>query len=216
MIEKREKRKKIFYVPGMISLVLIPLLCIYHFYKVDAFKVYGSVDLSLSNKEDFEKYKIGEIRKYKSFYFNNKKSKEEQKLGELRLFARSLVKSFDTINGAKVYLGPKTDYDTFVDILNIMNEEKVPTWALFEDNIYVIASAKPKQGVKRPFFCGTAEYSLRNSRLTEEENKQKELRIFQTKFLKQQWLIFLGYFGIVLISVLTLVKFNKNKKYNQK
>ncbi|WJS94963.1 hypothetical protein NYQ10_00585 [Flavobacterium johnsoniae] len=216
MIEKREKRKKIFYVPGMISLVLIPLFCVFYFYQSGAFKVYSYVDLSLPNKEDFENYKIGELRKYKAFYFNNQKSKEEQKLRELRLFARSLVKSFDTINGAKVYLGPKTDYDTFVGILNIINEEKVPTWALFEDNIYVIASAKPNPNTKRPFFCGTAEYSLRNSRLMEEENRKKELLIFQKAFLKQQWLIFLGYFGIVLISIFTLVKFNKNKKYNQK
>ncbi|WP_269237324.1 hypothetical protein [Flavobacterium flavigenum] len=110
MIEKREKRKKIFYVPGMISLVLIPLFCLYHFYKVEAFKTYGALDFSLPDKEDFEKYKVGNLRKYKTFNFNNQKSKEEQKLKELRLFARDLVKHYDSINGIKIQFGPKTEY----------------------------------------------------------------------------------------------------------
>ncbi|MFC0776534.1 hypothetical protein [Flavobacterium sp. HJSW_4] len=213
MIEKREKRKKIFYVPGMISLVLIPLFCLCHFDNIEAFKTYGALDFGLPNKEDFEKHRVGDLRKYKIFNFNNQKSKEEQKLKELRFFTRDLVKQYDTINGAKVQFGPKTDYDTFVSVIDIVSEEKVPTYVLFNNYMYVIASAKPK---KRGFVCGTTEYFLRNSRLIEEENREKELNVFQISFLKQRWPILLGYFGIVLINIFALVKFNKNKKYNQK
>ena len=43
MIKKREKRRRIFYVPGMISLIFIPLFCFYHFYTTDAFKVEKSM-----------------------------------------------------------------------------------------------------------------------------------------------------------------------------
>lgn len=88
----------------MISLVLIPLFCLYHFHKIEAFKTYEVLDFSLPNKEDFEKYKVADLRKYKIFNFNNKKPKEEQKLKELRLFTRDLVKHYDTINGQKFNL----------------------------------------------------------------------------------------------------------------
>ena len=216
MIAKREKRKKIFYVPGMISLVLIPLFCFYHFYKVDAFKVYGSLNFSVSNKGDFEKYKVEDLRKYKVFYFNGEKSQELRQLKELRVFAKDMIKKHDTINGAKIRLGSKTDYDTFISVINIMSEEKMPTWALFSDNLYALANPKPKPTKKHSFVCGTNAYSIERTLQMQEENRKEELRIFQISFLKQQWVIFLGYFGIVLINIFVLVKFNKNKNYNQK
>lgn len=216
MIAKREKRKKIFYVPGMISLVLIPLFCFYHFYKVDAFKVYGSLNFSVPNKGDFEKYKVEDLRKYKVFYFNGEKSQELQQLKELRVFAKDMIKKYDTINGAKIRFGSKTNYDTFISVINIMSEEKMPTWALFSDNLYALANPKPKPTKKHSFVCGTNAYSIERTLQMQEENRKEELRIFQISFLKQQWVIFLGYFGIVLINIFVLVKFNKNKNYNQK
>lgn len=211
MIRIRERRKKIFYVPGMISLVLIPVLCYCHFYKVDAFKVYGSLDISLvPNKEEFEKYNIKDLRKYKDFIFNGEKT-QELKLQELRFFVRDLVRKYDTINGAKIHFSSKADYNTFVNVIDILTVEKVPTWAPYKDDIYVLTSAKSKNKQDRRFFCDTGKYSEINTLRIEEENRKKELSIFQVSFLKQQWIIFLGYLGIVFLNIFTLVKFNKNK-----
>jgi hypothetical protein len=212
MIEKREKRKKIFYVPGMISLVLIPLFCFYHFYKVDAFKTYSSLEFSVPDKQYFEKYKVKDLRKYKVFYFNNKKSRELEQLKELRFFARDIIKNYDTINGAKIQFGSKTDYDTFVSVINIMLEEDMPTWGLFNDyEIYALGNAKPKLNIKRSFICGTSTYSKENTIQMQEENRRNELYVFQISFLKKQWIIFLGYLGIILLNVFVFVNLNKNK-----
>lgn len=216
-MKEREKRRKIFYVPGMISLIFIPLFSFYHFYKVDAFKVYSSLEFSVPNKEDFQKYKVEDLRKYKVFYFNNKKLQELDQLKELKFFARDMVKKYDTINGAKIQFGPNTDYDTFVSVINIMLEENMPTWGLFsEDKIYALGNAKPKLNEKRSFFCGTRTYSKENVLRIEEENRKKELRLFQVSFLKQQWIILLGYLCLLLLNILVIVKFNKNQNYNQK
>ncbi|CAA9196751.1 hypothetical protein Flavo103_15310 [Flavobacterium collinsii] len=211
MIVKREKRKKIFYVPGMISLILIPLFCFYHFYKVGAFKVFGVLDISLvPDKEEFEKYKVKDLRKYRDFIFNGDKT-QELKLQELRYFVRDLVKKYDTVNGAKIHFGSKTDYNTFVNVIDILKVEEVPTWAPYKDDIYVLASAKPKPKKDRRFFCGTPKYSRENTIRIAEEVKRKELDVFQLSFLKQQWGIFVGYLGIVLLSIFMLVKFNKTR-----
>jgi hypothetical protein len=211
MIEKREKRKKIFYVTGIISLVFIPLLCLYYFYKVDAFKVYNYLEFFVPNKEEVVKYKVEDLRKYKIFKFEDNKLKEERKLKELSLFVHNLIKKYDTINGAKIHFGSKTDYDTFVSVISIMSEENVPTWVLSGDNIYVLANAKPNPKQYRGFICGNGKYSKMNSLTMEEENRKKELQIFQLSFLKQQWIIFLGYLGLVFLNIFTLVKFNKTK-----
>lgn len=211
MINKREKRKRIFYVPGIISLVFIPLLCLYYFYKVDAFKVYNYLEFFVPNKEGIEKYKVEDLRKYTIFKFEDTRLKEEQKLKELSFFVHDLVKKYDTINGAKIHFGSKTEYDTFVSVVSIMSEENVPTWVLSEDNIYVLASPKPKPNRDRGFVCGNGKYSEINTLRMAEESRKKELQVFQISFLKQQWIIFLGYFGLVLLNIFTLVKFNKTK-----
>ena len=211
MIRKRENRRRIYYVPGMISLIVIPLLCFYHFYKVDAFAMYGTLDLMIPNKDEFEKYKIADLRKYQVFEFNDVKVKELERIKELRFFVRDIVKKYDTINGAKIHFGPKTDYDTFVNVITIMTEEEVPTWALFSDNMYAVAHAKPKVKKDHRFFCGTPKYSKENTIRMGEENRKKELNVFLFSFLKQQWIVFLGYLGIVFLNIFALVKFNKNR-----
>lgn len=211
MIRKRENRRRIYYVPGMISLIVIPLLCFYHFYKVDAFTMYGALDLMIPNKDEFEKYKIADLRKYQVFEFNDVKVKELERIKELRFFVRDIVKKYDTINGAKIHFGPKTDYDTFVNVITIMTEEEVPTWALFSDNMYAVAHAKRKVKKDHRFFCGTSKYSKENTIRMGEENRKKELNVFLFSFLKQQWIVFLGYLGIVFLNIFALVKFNKNR-----
>jgi hypothetical protein len=211
MINKREKRKRIFYVPGMISLVFIPLFCFYHFYKVDAFEVYSSLEFSVPDKNDFKKYKVGDLRKYRLFCFEDKKSLEKQQLKELRYFVRDLVKRYDNVNGAKIHFGSNTDYDTFVDVINIMTEEKMPFWALFSDNMYAFAHARPKPKKNNGFFCGTTKSSIQNTIIIEEETRRKELDIFIASFIKRQWIIFLGYLGLLFLNIFALVKFNKTR-----
>ncbi|UUF14625.1 MULTISPECIES: hypothetical protein [Flavobacterium] len=223
MIAKREKRKKIFYVPGMISLVLIPLFCFYHFYKVDAFKVYGAIDLSLPNKGDFEKYKVETLRKYKVYKFSGNEFEDKKKLNEMRFYLRKLRKEKDTINGIKLQYNSKTNYDTFIRTLDILTIEKAPAWGIFDDDIYVIANSNTPKKTKKDTIeyhtmnCGTGELMRQQAYWEQKNRKEDEARAFQVSFFAQKWqLIFCGYSGLILLNIFTLVKFNKNKNYNQK
>src|SRR3954465_13311964 len=117
MIEKREKRKKIFYVPGMISLILIPLFCFYHFYKVNAFEVQRGINLSIPVGNEFEEYKVASLRKYKLFNFDGS-NLEKKKLNEMKLYLRKLRIEKDTVNGIKMHFGSKSYYQTFITTLD--------------------------------------------------------------------------------------------------
>ena len=112
---KKTKRKKIYYVPGMISLVCIPLLCIGYFFYSGAFVQYGAIDLGMPDKESnwFKNYKVASLRKYKEFDFDKKV--EQLDLNEFETFLKNTIKNSDTINGAKVNLGNQTNYQTFID-----------------------------------------------------------------------------------------------------
>ncbi|MEO7976084.1 hypothetical protein [Flavobacterium sp.] len=195
----------------MISLIFIPLFCLCYFYKIDAFKVYGCLAISVSTKEEFDNYKIESIREYKNFNFKQDKSKE---LKELRFFIKDLIKKYDTINGAKIHFDSKSNYNTFITVINMLNEEKVSTWAYCKDDIYVLSSPKPKPKPKPAnlesieyFSCG---YYEQNKLYFLERERERQFQHIVSLY-KKYWIIFLGYFGLVLLNIFALVKFNKNR-----
>ncbi|CAD0005036.1 hypothetical protein FLAT13_02537 [Flavobacterium salmonis] len=215
-MKERIKRKRILYVPGMISLVLIPLFCFYHFYKTDAFKVQSCIAFFYVN-DSINKEQLGRIkRNYKTFYFEKKKFQEFKELKKLRFFLRNLVKEYYTINGAKIHFGSKTDYDLFISVQNIMIEEKVMNWSLYKDDIYAFSSARPPKSTNlKPFdhiICGNGEANKDFWLSQAKEAERKRL----LSLYKKNWMIFLAYLGIVFINIFALVKFNKNKYYHQK
>ena len=106
-MKERLKRKRIFYVPGMISLILIPLFCFYHFYKVNAFKVEGIISFyNVSDSTMIEKF-LSIKRNYRVINFNNSLDFERKKINDLQFALRKLNRENDTINGIKIHLGKK-------------------------------------------------------------------------------------------------------------
>ena len=210
------KHKRIFYRPGMISLVFIPLLCLYFFHKNDSFKVYGGLNVGLvPDKENFEKYKIPSLRKYQVFNFDGSELTEKQKLNELKFFLRKLVVEKDTIIGVRTHFGSKTHFGVFVSVLDILNTEKVPTFAPYKNDIYILASSnKPKtnkNATEHRMNCGTSALMEEEHLRMEEYRKEVKEKEFQKSFFKQQWILLIGYFGIVFLNIFVLLKFNKRK-----
>ncbi|MCP2029463.1 hypothetical protein L1276_004650 [Flavobacterium sp. HSC-32F16] len=216
MIEKREKRKKIFYVPGMISLVLIPLVCIVYFYKTNAFKVYGAINLALPNKGDFEKYEVENLREYKVYKFSGNEFDDKKKLNEMRFYLRKLSNEKDTINGIKLQYNAKTNYDIFIKTLDVLAIENPPTWGMFGNNIYIIANSNSPKKVKKnssvthTMNCGTMEVMKQQAYWEQKNRKEEETRVFQVSFFAQKWkLIFCAYAGLIFLNIFALVKLNK-------
>lgn len=222
MIKKREKRRRIFYVPGMISLIFIPLFCFYHFYTTDAFKVYGSINLNMPNKGDFEKYKVESLRKFKVYKFSGNEIDDKKKLNEMRFYLKTLRKDKDTVNGIKLHDISKINYNTFIRTIDILALEDAPTWGIFENDIYILGSSNSYKKVKdttkyNTMNCGTLEVIRQNAYWEQKAKKEEEGRNFKISFFKEKWkLLFLGYAGLVILNVVTLVKLNKNQNYNQK
>lgn len=215
-MNERLKRKKIFYVPGMISLIFIPLVCFYHFYKTDAFKVYYGIELSVPVGNEFEEYKVLSLRKYKVFNFDGSHS-EKKKLNEMKLYLRKLRIEKDTVNGIKIHFGSKSYYQTFITSLDILVEENAPTWITNENDIYVLGSSNTYKKVKdtvehHTMNCNTGAIMAEERLRMIEYKREEEKRNFQLSFFEEKGkLLFLGYFGLVLLNIFTLVKFNKNK-----
>lgn len=216
MIEKRKRRKKIFYVPGIISLVFIPLLCLCHFYRVDAFKVYRSIELYVPVGNEFEDYEFLTLRKYKIFNFDGS-CLENNRLNEMKLYLRKLRIEKDTINGIKIHFGMKSRYQTFINSLDILAEEDSPTWITNKNDIYVLGSSNTNKKVQDTvehhiMNCGTGELMRQQAYWEQKAKKEEEVYNFQVSFFKQKaTLLFSGYLVLALINIFTLVKFNKSR-----
>ncbi len=193
----------------MISLVCIPLLCVYFFYKNDVFTVYCSFSFSFIEASVFVEKDIPNIRKYKDFSFDNSELSEQNKLKELQVSLRKLKKDIDTINGIKIHFGKKANYAVFVEVLDILTVEDMPIYCPYRNDIWVLVPPKPKPNKNRKIIplmtCGyyeaNKEYWLEMERKAERE---KQYFLF-----KKYWILFFGYFGIVILNIFTLIKFNK-------
>lgn len=134
-------------------------------------------------------------------------------MNELKFFLRKLVLEKDTIIGIRAHFEPKTNFDVFVSVFDILNVEKAPTFAPYKDDIYILASSnKVKKSTEHRMNCGTTETSRINSLRYQELEEEKSNLIFMNSFFKKQWILFLGYLGIVLLNIFALIKFNKNQK----
>lgn len=71
---------------------------------------------------------------------------------------------------------------------------------------------KSKNAIEHRMNCGTSALMEEEHLRMEEYRKEVKKKEFQKSFFKQQWIVFLGYFGIVLLNVFALIKFNKNQK----
>ena len=109
----RAKHRKLFYVPGMISLVLIPVLCLWHLNSNRYFKNdYYSVDFRISDSITDVKPFVGNHypqvayipkRNYKTILFDG--INDEQKLKDLFAPLKRMIDENDTISGLKFSFG---------------------------------------------------------------------------------------------------------------
>ncbi|WP_264534883.1 hypothetical protein [Flavobacterium sp. N1736] len=211
MIKKQEKRNKIFYVPGMISLIFIPLFCFYHFYKVDAFKEQRSIDFYFPDDSIMKQQLLIFKRNNQVFNFNNSEIVEKQNFENLRLALRKLKRENDTLNGIKIHLGNKMTYEVYIRLLDIFIIEKIPNYVQYKNDFFVLMLPKPKQNKNMPkiipITCGYWEAN-KDYFLKIERDKQFA---YVLNLYRKYWVIFLGYLGIVIINIFALVNVNKNK-----
>ena len=219
----KNSHKKIFYVPGMISLLFIPLFCLLHLYSQNSFVEYYCMDIGFPSDKDIQeikaKYGFPIPRKYEEFVFNNQEKLEVNKFKTLKLSLQKLKKDNDTIKGVKIHLGKHCDYASYIRLLNILVETEMPTWVHYEDDIWVlIGNRKKKQKSENHvrMNCGTQDNINReNAILLEIEEKNIKQELLNT-FYKSKWMILVGYIGIMILNIFSLIKLNKKRKHNQK
>ena len=215
----------------MISLLLIPVLCLWHFYSQKSFEIERAMDLGLPNKvtdaQLVKDYPLLTKRKYKEFTFNGSLESDKNNLIRFQQSLKQQNAIRDTVNGIKLHFGKQMKYEVFIRILDVLTIENTPTYMPYKNELIIINGApsdiererkkrEAKYGKPIVMSCGNPAMEARQRAFEEEQQRLIDNENFQKSFFKKQWYLFLAYFGILLLNIFILIKFNKNRIYNQK
>lgn len=198
--------KKLYYTSGLISLLLLPVLCVLYLQKTKVFERLYAIELNAWTQERANNrrangydFYINPKRNYLNICLSGNKKEDRTKLDFVQLNMRDLLKSKDTISGIHIVFGNQTKYWALIETLNICLKEKARTYVLVGNDFwffnYYPKPIKKKEDNFR-VSCGTADANyLRN---LEEQEEQNQI-LLQLKETPQGLIIF-----YILLSILFL------------
>lgn len=209
----------------MISLVVLPILFVVYISQNKLLDEEYCIGLGLADdtsmRELRKDYGFPFQRNYKIFNFNGTLESNKVTLNKFQLALRYQNKNRDTINGLKLLLGKKMNYDVYIRILDVLTIENTPTYMDYNNVIWVVNGNEKKKKVANDTLnytmnCGTPYYTFLETQRFLNEEKERERRIFMHSYSKGKWLLFVLFFGLVILNIFTLIKINTITKYVQK
>lgn len=200
--------KKLYYTSGLISLLLLPILCVLYVQKTKVFEPEYAIELNMwtPNMSDAwirsgYNYYIHPQRNYINIDLTGNEKEDRTKLDFVHLQMRDLLKNKDTVSGIHIVFDNQSKYWALIETLNICLKEKARTYVLVGNEFWFFNYyPKPvitKKVVIGPIFsCGTVSISYLQN--IEEQEKQNQI-LQQLKETPKQLIIF-----YILLSILFL------------
>jgi hypothetical protein len=156
--------KPIVYLPGMISLVFLPVFCLVFLFQHKAFVHQGYIDVAMWspywNKISPKEYqvKFPPDRNYLTINLDGNDAANKTRLDFARLEIREMLNSKDTHKGVKFHFGKTSKYWSYVQAYDICQVEGAPAYGQYQDDMYAMyIRPKVDDKPKYMFFCGTGQ-----------------------------------------------------------
>lgn len=217
-----KSHKKIYYIPGLISLVFLPLLMLWHLNKEGAFQKYSAIEVYsfyLEPNIDIEEYaSYFKDSILKNNYIEIKLTGNEEediiKLRSAQLNIRELKQSEEKTKGLCIHFGDSSKYWELVKAIDICNIEEIKTFSLFKNNLWIFNFKKdPTMITEREFPIFECGYNNDSPKVPEISFKEKVL-FHLSRFYPLMIIFILMIFG----AVITIYNrhFNSNIKHSKK
>ena len=157
------RKRKLPYPTGMLSLALLPLLCIAYMYTHHVFDDPRMMEITWWNKDWYTyrlqkpPFDIHPEREFVEINLTGNKAEDEAKLAFAQLAIRELVSTNDTTTGVHFKFEDHAKYSGFVRALNILTIEKASTYAPYKNHIWVFnyPALKEEKFLQPKSFCST-------------------------------------------------------------
>ncbi|PTX22781.1 hypothetical protein C8N40_101609 [Pontibacter mucosus] len=140
----RGKYKKLYYVPGLISLVLLPLLLVYFGRKEIQKLDLRVIEINFWNPSFSSHWHFPE-RNYEQVILTGNVIKDNVALENAKLFIKKLYASEDTLNGIQFTFQDSASYGSFVGLINYFKKEDIRSVLPYGNNLWVSYPAPPKR-----------------------------------------------------------------------
>ena len=225
------KRRKIYYIPGMISLILLPILCVW--YLNEHKNIQRCIEVTYASKydpKDVTPIKLdtsilsqpSEIRHYHNFYLTGDLKFDSIQELKFRFNAKQIIETNDTLNGIHVIFGDNINYNLYIKTIDFFyrnmktyNSTKIfynynTNLLLFENHIWFLNKRyqKPKKSdFECQIQCLTVDYKPNF-------NEQLQDWINNLKISIKLWPFFLVFIGFSIISI-RYIKNNQTQQYER-
>lgn len=157
------KRRKLFYVPGMLSLLVVPvLLYLYQptIKKQTCIRLFVPTDRKpMEGTDYFSRYAVMDHikrKKVNTVYLDDDHSLNNTKLNFIGQETLRLKFYNDTTQVIKVHLDDEVTYNDFIQLMNVMLISEQKRYALIDNDLYIFGEAPPDPpGIKiQTWVCG--------------------------------------------------------------
>lgn len=213
------KHKKKYYLAGLISIIMLPIMCIIYLKHIDAFTTYGSLSLSVWNGTDFKEETTNFLnsKKFAVVNITGDLGSDTAKLKIAQESVKQIILTKDSIKGIKFHFEKKSQYWSYIRVIDILNTEKASTFLAYKNDIWFANPRipKPDKNLKeiKPFICISGR--LQNEYLERVQNEYLEknkYKIFYQKvieFSKKYYLPIIAYVFMVFFTLRRLVNEKK-------
>ena len=156
---------------------MLPILCVLYFKNNNSFKQYGSIDIQIwdGNENNTDTKGIRTFLNSKKYFIvslTGENKSDQIKLVNAENTIKKLMISNDSLNGVKFHFEKKSEYWTYVKVLEILSIQKAKVYVQYKNDIWFANPRKPKPNKNlkqiRPTFCG-----YRPSTIYENESEPK-------------------------------------------
>lgn len=144
------KRPKLFYIPGMLSLLVVPVL--FYRYQADIGKTLTVLRLFVPSDDNspdqykFSRYALkAELKgkKINTVYLNGNRVLNAKKLDFIAYESLKLMYYHDTSQVMHVKFTQETMYGEFVQLVNIMHRDDHKRYVWLDDDFYILGDPPP-------------------------------------------------------------------------
>jgi hypothetical protein len=140
-------KKRIFYVPGLLTLAIAPIIFMARTNKYLFDRTQHCITIGVAEKDDseFSKAVCHPLRAYQTFKLTENSKQDSSVLILIENYAKGLNLSKNDSIGLKVILFKNIKYATFIRLLNTCLKSGINNWIPWGDTLFIFHVNYPKQ-----------------------------------------------------------------------
>jgi hypothetical protein len=205
--EMRKHHKNIYYSAGLISILLLPVLCGIFLKSRDAFTSYGVIPIQVWDGKDYKNEVTHFLHSKKFTTVNLTGNCDAIKLKKASKKIRIITLFKDSVNGVRFHFEKKSEYWSYIKVLDILQIEKAKLYVIYKNDIWFAnpKEPKPNKNLKqiKLYHCSYSQNIIETGEVTSVTIWQKISEI-----IKVYYLPIIAYLLMLFFSIRKLIRFN--------